>query len=108
MFKKSLSGRYAAALLALAASASPAAALTGEDVMTKMTAQERFTYVAASISMAAYMTQLQGDGAKASCVMDWFFGEESRMPEVEQVLTHFEDRTVQPVMLVLINRNCGD
>lgn len=94
--------------MALALSASPAAALTGEDLMTRMTAQERFTYVAASVSMAAYLTQLHGDGAKASCVMDWFFGDESRMPEVEQVLTHFEDRTVQPVMLVLINRNCGD
>lgn len=108
MFKVPFSGRCAAALLDFIISAGPAAALTGEDLMTKMTAQERFTYVAASIEMAAYMTQLQGNGAKASCVMDWFFGEESRMPEVERLLTHFEDRTVQPVILVLINRTCGD
>jgi hypothetical protein len=107
MFKNSFAGRYAAALLALALSASSAAALTGEDLMTKMGEDERNGYLTGAVEMAAFIAHQQGDPERLSCIMDWFFGGGSGPEEIVQALNHFKDRQAHPVLFVLMNRTCA-
>jgi len=107
MFKTQYVGRCAAALFALSLSAAPAAALTGEDVMTKMGKDERNGYLAGAVEMAAFIAHHQGDSERSSCIMDWFFGGGNGPEEIVQALNHFKDRQAHPVLFVLMNRTCA-
>ena len=106
MFKNRFFSRYVAALLALAGSASAAAALTGEDVMTKMSDKESFAYISGSIEMAAFLAKADGADQKAACIIEWYFGDGNGGDQIDEALSHFKDRGAQAVMIALINRRC--
>ena len=107
MFKLPFIGQCAAALVILSMSVPSANALTGEDIMSKMNADQRHAFIAGSIEMAALMFHLQGERQKASCVMDWFYDGDDGAQQILQAFAQFSDRQTHPVILTLINGACG-
>ena len=107
MFKIPFVGRCAAALIFLSLSITPVAALTGEEVMTKMSNEESFAYISGSIEMAAFLAKAEGEDSKAACIIDWYFGSGNGAEQIDEALSRFKDRGAQAVMIALINRRCS-
>ena len=106
MFKMPYVGRCAAALVVVSLSAAPAAALTGEDVMTKMGEDERGGYLTGSVEAAAFLALSAGDKERSSCIVEWFFGDGNGPEQIAQAFNHFRERQAQPIIYALINRAC--
>lgn len=108
MFKFSFIGQCAAALIILSMSVPSANALTGEDIMSKMNADQRHAYIAGSIEMAAFMNHAEGRRERAQCVMNLFFGDDADPLLFDRTLAEFEDRQAMPVIHLVIRRECGE
>ena len=95
-----------AVMFGLSLVSTTAQALTGSEVMVKMTDIERGGYFAGSVGMAAMMAGAAGQTARQDCIMDWYYKKQG-VEQLVQALDRFKDRPAQPVILALINRACG-
>lgn len=85
----------------------PASALTGAEVLDKMTDKEKSGYLAGSIGMAALIANTQEDFDRQNCIMDWYYRGHGPK-QLVQALDHFRDREALPVIYALINRTCAE
>ena len=108
MFKIPFVVRCAAALIFLSLSITPVAALTSEEVMTKMSKDQRSGYLAGAIEMAAFMNHAEGRRERAQCVLNLFFGDDVEPLLFDKTLATFKDRQAMPVIHLIIKRECGE
>jgi hypothetical protein len=83
----------------------PALSVTGEDVIEKMSSDHRAGYLTGSVEMAAFMAGMDGDRARADCIMTWFYDRKGTK-EVVDALAEYKDRQALPVVMTIINRAC--
>jgi hypothetical protein len=94
-------------VLLSAAYTSPGLALTGADVLQKMSADERSGYLAGNIDMAAQLIFRDGKHERSTCIFNWYY-KGGGVAQVLQALERFKDKQVQPVIYALIDRACGE
>lgn len=85
---------------------SPAGAITAGDVMDKMTEPEAAEYTAGAIDMAMYLYGKNGDDAKAKCILNWFYQDNTSAKEVVAVFNNYKDKPAIGLLHVLIDRHC--
>lgn len=98
---------FTPSFLALYLIAFPAAALTAQDVLEKMSPDERGAYLIASVEMAAFLAKVNGDKERSACIMNWWFDTPATNGRVVAVFERFSDRAPQPILYVLMNKACG-
>jgi hypothetical protein len=94
-------------LLGLAAGSTPAAALTGGDLLDRMSSEQRFGYLGGAVEMAAFLSATQGDTERGNCIMGWFYDKDGTT-ELANALSRFRDKEALPVVQALIERACGE
>ena len=94
-------------IVCLLLAASPAAALTGGDILDKMNTDQRASYLAGSVEMAAFLSVNEGNAERAKCIMDWY-RDKNGIDAVVDMLAQYKEKQALPVLQVLIKRACGD
>ena len=108
MFKHTTVCRFACLFSTFFMISAPANAVTGGDVMQKMEDRERGGYIAGSVEMAAFLAKVSGDTERSACITDWYFRGGNGPDQIIQALSHFRDRAAQPVIFLMIKRQCGE
>ena len=88
-----------------------AAALTADDVLNRMNADQRFGYISGVVEGLAFSRWLedQPDSAGMNCIYDWYYqGDAERSNQIDGWLNRHLDRPVGALMHVLIRQECGD
>jgi hypothetical protein len=104
--------RYLTALsvvgLALLVAIQQASAITAEDVMKKMSPEQRAQYLAGLIDMLAYQTAASGDRAKGSCILAKFYDSDSKssLAQTLDVFKKYPDKRPEILLTVLANQIC--
>lgn len=98
---------FAISAMALFMLATPARAITNENVLS-MSTEQRYTYMAASVEMVAFMASLTGDTERMHCIVNWFFHSDSGTATIYNAMYEFPQRTPQALIYLLINRQCGE
>ena len=99
---------FTALFLLICMAATPTGAVTGREVLEKMERIELAAYIAGSVEMAAFLAKTSGNAKRSSCIMDWYFHEGNGVDQIIQALFKFKDRPVQPVIYLLMKRQCGE
>ena len=89
----------------------PAAALTADDVLNNMTADERVAHIAGVIGGLAYARFLRDrpDETGMACVYDWYYARETeRQDQINAWFERHLDKPVEPLLYVLIKEDCGE
>lgn len=86
---------------------SPAAAITAEDVLDKMSSDESTGYIYGSMETAAFLSHLQGKSERSECITDWYH-DKGGVKQIIDTLHRFKDRQAQPIIYALIKRACGE
>ena len=95
----------------MVASATDAAALTADDLLNKMSVDERVAYIAGVVGGLAYSRFLRDrpDQTGMSCVYDWYYtGREARHRQINQWFERHLDKPAEPLLYVLIEKECGE
>ena len=77
-----------------------ARAMTGNDYLNKMTAQERTAYVAGALEMLAY-----SDKALGQCAVDWYLKGDGPT-ELAAVITKNPELPIPGILTILAKRHC--
>ena len=89
----------------------PAFALTGDEVMNKLSAAERVSYltgVMEGIAQVWYVTD-KPDRTGFDCIYDWYYKDtEQRSKLVRTWLTRHADNSASALLYVLIKKECGE
>ncbi|MEM8770644.1 MAG: hypothetical protein AAGD92_03235 [Pseudomonadota bacterium] len=88
---------------------SGAQAFTGKELMATFSRDERHMYLTALIHMASYQAVLDGDKLRGQCIMDWYHAPDhlKSAAYIERFLQEYPDKEAAPIVVVLINRECG-
>lgn len=109
--KTSSAAGSAAFMLSLFAGASPVAALTAKDVLTKMGNDERFAYLAGisdGLAQARWMKD-KPDETGMKCIYDWYYkGGKRKFNQVYDLLELHPDKPANAIIYVLIKKECGE
>ncbi|SMX44528.1 hypothetical protein OCA8868_03166 [Octadecabacter ascidiaceicola] len=95
----------------IVSSTGAAQALTADDVLNNMTTDQRYSYIAGVVGGLAYSRYLreQPDQAGMSCIYDWYHDAETdSWPQIATWFARHPDRQVEPLLYVLIKRECGE
>jgi len=85
--------------------------LTADDVMNKMSATERNAHIAGIVGGLAYARFLRDrpDETGMSCIYDWYYASDAaRLGQITQWFERHPDKPVEPLLYVLIKRECGE
>lgn len=99
------------AVVAFLSGGRDAAALTADDVLNKMSAEERVAYVSGIVGGLAYSRFLRDkpDETGMNCIYDWYYtGEEARHQQITQWFERHLDKPAEPLLYILIKRECGE
>lgn len=91
--------------------ASTAHALTADDVLNKMNDTERNNYIAGVVGGFAYSRFLRDrpDKTGMNCFYDWLYkSEEAPWDSIISWFARHPDKPVEPLLYVLIKKDCGD
>jgi len=97
------------ATAALLAVGKDAAALTADDVLNKMTGDERFAYVSGLVDGLAYARWLSDkpDETGMQCIHNWYYqGGEERSNLVHQWFSRHLNKPADALLYVFIKREC--
>jgi hypothetical protein len=92
-------------------------AMTAEIIMTKMTPEDRYTYMAGIVEGLAYARyrndnrNVSGDNKSAAgmaCVYDWFYKNEANRERIIQAFRKFGSHYPGAIMSALIRKDCGE
>ena len=108
MYKHTHVCGFVSFILAVFASIAPAQALTGEDVMDRMSKDERNGYLAGAVEMAAFMNHVDGRRERAQCILGLLFGDAADPLVFDRTLAEFLDHQAMPVIHLVIKRECGE
>ena len=92
-------------------SSGTASALTADDVMNKMSADERSAYFAGMIEGFAFSRWLKERPSETgmNCIYNWYYDEGlKRSREIHQWFRRHIDKPAGPMMFVLLKRECGE
>lgn len=94
--------------LLVTAGISTASAGTAEDVMKKMSADQRWGYVSGLVDMLAYQTAATGNQEKGNCIADKFYGESRDMSvkRLFDVMAQYPDKRPEILMKVVADQLC--
>jgi hypothetical protein len=83
-------------------------AVTAEDVMKKMSKQERFSYLTGLIDMRAFQLGQTGDAEVSKCIYDAYYreAEGSAWSELFSSLEKFSDKQPAAIVYLLIQKTC--
>ena len=99
-----------ACALALAAwfVAQPASAITAEDVMKKMSKDERFGYLTGLIDMLAYQMAAAGNGPLSACIYNTFYRDQSNQAfeRLYSAFDQFPDKSPEIIVTLLAKKVC--
>ena len=88
-----------------------AQALTADDVLNKMDAKEQASFIAGVVGGFAYSRYLRDkpDKSGMKCIYDWYYGSgETKWHNVETWFSRHPDKPAEPLLYVLIKRECGE
>ncbi len=88
-----------------------AAALPAEDVLTKMSLDQRHGYISGIVEGLAYARWLthRPDDAGMQCIYNWYYGGGTeKWTQVTQWLERHLDKPVDALIYVLIKKECGE
>ena len=97
-----------ACLLTVTPSVAPAQ--TAGDVMTKMSVEQRLSYIAGVLEGLAFARWIKDkpDKAGMKCIYDWYYRDAKKVHTgVTAWLSRHPDKLVGGLMYVLIKRECG-
>lgn len=94
------------ATLLLILGTSSASALTGEDVIDRMSSDQRSSYLFGAMEMAAFLAAVEGDEERSQCIPDWFHDQDG-LKEIILTLEEFKERSAMPIIHTLFRRACG-
>jgi hypothetical protein len=97
------------ACLSIFASAHQAAAVTVDDVMKKMSEQERLGYLQGLIDMLAYQTAVAGNRDKGNCIIDAFVDDKKSTEtwgQLRSVFQKYPDKRPEILLSVLAGQIC--
>lgn len=100
-----------ATVAALMASGTPANALSADDVLNKMTSDQQTAYVAGVVGGLAYSRFLQDrpDTNGMACINNWYYGSgTAKWDLIETWFARHLDKQAEPLLYVLIKRECGE
>src|SRR5262245_43692917 len=87
--------------------AAPAFAITGTDILDKMTPAERNGYLSGAMEMAITLASNDGNASRATCISEWYFkGDGSAQKTVIAALDKYRDKPAGSVIAAVINRAC--
>lgn len=98
--------RLALATLVALSIAAPAFAMTGADILDKMTEKERSGYLAGAVEMAIVAASNDNKAGKATCISEWYFKGDGPKTVIA-ALDKYRDKPAASVIAALINRTCG-
>jgi len=88
-----------------------AKALTADDVMNKMNDDQRSSFIAGVIGGLAYARFLSDrpDETGMSCIHDWYYGDDNKknMKRMHAWFDKHLDKPIEPLLYVLIKKDCG-
>jgi len=80
----------------------PLFAVTGGDVMDKMTEKEQSAYISGAVDMM--ITQ---DEARAACVQSWYYAKDGAAQKlIAQALTQYRDKQATVILKALVKKQC--
>jgi hypothetical protein len=85
-------------------------AITGGDVLTKMTEKEQFGYITGAIDTMLYLEQAGAGGStpRSRCILDWFCGKNSRAAgQIIATFNNYQDKPAIGLIKLLADRACG-
>lgn len=97
------------AIVAVALFTQSATAITAEDVMKKMSKEERFGYLTGLIDMLTYNTATTGNGSKAACLTNAYYreGKDAAWKNLYDALGNFSDKQPATIVTLLARKACG-
>lgn len=92
----------------LGASSTSVAALTAEDVTTRMNSDQRYSYVVGLVDMLAYETARAGEKDKSTCITAKFLktGSEETWGKLREVMDQYPDKPPEVLVAVLARQLC--
>ena len=85
-------------------------ALTGGDVLEKLSKDERYSYISGvveGLGYARFVTEKPSTKG-SNCIHDWFFeGGVSRWKEIKIWLGHHKDKTAGTIIYAMVSKECG-
>ena len=94
-------------LITVAIGASPAMAITAEDVLEKMSKDQQFGYLTGLIDMLAYKELLEGDKPYAQCLSDAFYKDKTMSERIFSSLRAYPDKAPEGIIYLLMMKACG-
>ena len=88
-----------------------AQAITADDVLNKMNADQQTSYIAGVVGGLAYSRFLRDrpDATGMSCINDWYYGSGTdKWALIETWFSRHVEQQVEPLLYVLIKRECGE
>lgn len=88
-----------------------AQALTADDVLNKMDSTQQHSFIAGVVGGFAYSRFLQDrpDKTGMKCIYDWYYGSgQTKWPRIETWFARHLDKPAEPLLYVLIKRECGE
>lgn len=86
-------------------------ALTADDVLNQMTSEQQSSYIAGVVGGLAYARFLQDrpDQSGMSCINDWYYGSgTAKWAQIETWFARHPEKQAEPLLYVLITRECGE
>ncbi len=91
--------------------AGTAQALTADDVLNKMDSKEQTSYITGVIGGFAHSRYLRERPEKTGmdCIYNWFHGDNKEAwKEIDTWFSRHLDKQVEPLLYVLIKKECGE
>lgn len=86
-------------------------ALTADDVLNKMNADQQTSYIAGMVGGFAHsrFQRDKPDQSGVTCIFDWYYGSgTTKWQLIETWFSRHLDKQVEPLLYVLIKRECGE
>ncbi len=97
----------AAIVVLFAALPSQAKALTGGDVLAKMTSTEQLVFLSGAIQMTSWMHQRTGDPKKSDCITAWFNTDPVAFDEMLLAFDANRHGSAAATIELVLARHCG-
>jgi hypothetical protein len=96
------------AILASFVSATPALAITAQDVMQKMTQHDRYNYLTGLIDMRTYIAAQAGNGTMAKCIFDTYYADgKAAWAKLTATLLQYPDKQATTIVHSVTQTACG-
>lgn len=82
-------------------------AITAGDVVDRMTFDERFAWMSASVETMGFLYAKNGEKQKSVCIIDWYFKQDGATEELIAVFENHKDLPAVGIIDIVAKRHCG-